>query len=455
MPRIRSIAALGCTLLAGAGCGGGDGASVASSTAIQQPTRAQLDAAGLARFPYAPNASRIDLDAPAFSNPTAITNPLNPVSEVSSAVVLGEVDGRPLRIEITLLPETRFVVWNGKPVECVVSQFVGYLDGRMKEVALDLFAQGDDGAVWYFGEDVFNYGSDGHIADMEGAWLAGRDGPPGMITPDDPAVGDAYRSENIPGLVFEESTVKVVDLTVDGPRGPVSGAFEIDEHHPEGPEVKRWAPGYGEFYTRDGRDYELMALAVPIDALPGAVPPELIRISAAASRIYSGVLDSPQASSAVARIRTDWSAFRTTVVPELLNGHMTDALASLERAVRTDRPLAVRLAAIDVAVAGLDLQLRHRPPEEIDLERLDLQAAMLAVDAEAGNLPAVRSDVANLGWLRDRIAHTLDAADRSLIDTLIVDATTAAGDRDLTAVGELAGSLRDALDSQVALSDAA
>jgi hypothetical protein len=455
MQRIRSIGALGCALIAGAGCDGGDSATVASSTTIRQPTEAQLDAAGLSRFPFAPTAGRIDLDAPSFSNPTEITNPLNPVSEVTSAVVLGEVDGEPLRIEITLLPETRFVVWNGQPVEVVVSQFVGYLDGRMKEVALDLFAQGDDGAVWYFGEDVFNYDDDGHIADMEGAWLAGRDGPPGIITPDDPEVGDAYRSENIPGLVFEESTVKSVDLTVDGPRGPVDGAFEIDEHHPEGPEVKQWAPGYGEFYTRDGQDYELMALAVPIDAVSGATPPQLTRIAVAAARIYSGTPASPTASAEVSRIKADWAAFRDTGVPELLAGHMQDALDSLERAVRAGRPLASRLAAIDVAVAGLDLELRHRPPEQIDLERLDLQAAMLAVDADVGNLPGVRSDVANLDWIRDRIAHTLDDADRSLIDTLIVEATTAAGDEDFAAVSELAGRLRDAIGSQASLRDGA
>ena len=298
------------------GCGGGepDAASTSSTSArsagaqpsngtIPQPTHAQLAASRLASFPFAPKRKRIDLAAPSFSNPTEITNPLNPVSEVTSAVVLGEVDGEALRIEITLLPESRIVEWNGQPVECVVSQFVGYLDGRMKEVALDHFAQSDDGDVWYFGEDVANYADDGHIADMEGAWLAGRDGPPGIITPDDPEVGDAYRSENIPGLVFEESTVKSVDLTVDGPRGPVDGAFEIDEHHPDGPEVKQWAPGYGEFYTRDGRDFELMALAVPIDALPGPVPAELTRISTGAAEIFgaAGPIDWTNASSAMKR----------------------------------------------------------------------------------------------------------------------------------------------------------
>jgi hypothetical protein len=438
---------LGLAMALAIGCGDGANSSGASSTpaTIPQPTHAQLEASGLAKFPFAPRSKRIDLTAPSFSDPTEITNPLNPVSEVTSAVVLGEVDGEALRIEITLLPETRIVEWNGQQVECVVSQFVGYLEGRMKEVALDVFAQSDDGDVWYFGEDVANYADDGHIADMEGAWLAGRDGPPGIITPADPEVGDAYRSENIPGLVFEESTVKAVDVTVDGPRGRVDGAFEIDEHHPDGPEVKQWAPGYGEFYTRDGRDFELMALAVPIDALPGPPPAELTRISAGTAEIFGsdGAIDWKNASSAVDEMSADWASFRTAEVPELLARQMNDALDSLERAVRARNAVDSRLAAIGVAVASLDLQLRHRPPAEIDLARLDLQAATLEIDAAARDLPAVRSDVANLDWIRDRIAHTLDDADRSRIDTLIVEAMGAAGDENFALAGRDAAKMRD------------
>ena len=131
-------------------------------------------------------------------------------------------------------------------------------------------------------------------------------------------------------------------------------------------------------------------------------------------------------------------------MPELLAGHMSDALDSLERAVRARKPVDSRLAAIGVAVASLDLQLRHRPPAEIDLARLDLQAAMLGVDAAAEDLPAVRSDVANLDWIRDRIAHALDDADRSRIDTVIIEAVGAAGDEDLAVVGRSRANARPA-----------
>jgi hypothetical protein len=451
-----SVAAAGFALV---GCDGGGGSGAGATTSqgppaqvsetIPQPPKAQLKASGLAKFPFAPERRRIDLTAPSFSNPTEITNPLNPISEIPSAIVLGEVDGEPLRIEITLLPETRFVEWNGKAVEIRVSQFVAYRDGHMKEVALDLYAQADNGDVWYFGEDVFNYADDGHIADMEGAWLAGRDGPAGIITPANPQVGDAYRSENIPGLVFEESTVTATDETVDGPRGPVSGAFVIDEHHADGPEVKKWAPGYGEFFTRDRKDFEQLALAVPIDALSGPVPGGLERISSAAGEIFDGAapLDWRAAISRVDETVAAWHAFRGPDVPPMLAAQMDDALAALERAVGHRAATDTRLAAVAVAVASLDLQLRHRPPAEIDLARLDLQAALLRVDASAGDLPAVRSDVANLDWIRDRIAHALEPAQLSRIDTELVELVGSTADRDLSMATKTAEELRSAIPS--------
>ena len=73
-----------------------------------------------------------------------------------------------------------------------------------------------------------------------------------MIMPADPKVGNAYRPENIAGLVFEEVTVKEVGKTVAGPRGPIHGAIVTRELHDDGSfEEKVFAPGYGEFFTRE------------------------------------------------------------------------------------------------------------------------------------------------------------------------------------------------------------
>ena len=160
----------------------------------------------------------MDTEAPVFSNPTDITNPLFPISDLAQVIQLGTEAGDTLRVEITLLPETRMIEIDGNQVEAVVSQYVAYGGGRIVEVALDFYAQADDGSVWYLGEEVDNY-DDGEIADNEGTWLAGSDGPPGMIMPADPQVGDVFHPENIPDLVYETVTVLEADQTVDGPRG--------------------------------------------------------------------------------------------------------------------------------------------------------------------------------------------------------------------------------------------
>jgi hypothetical protein len=39
-------------------------------------------------------------------------------------LLAGQVDGQPFRTEVTLLPETRVIEWQGHPVEVLVSQYV-------------------------------------------------------------------------------------------------------------------------------------------------------------------------------------------------------------------------------------------------------------------------------------------------------------------------------------------
>ena len=275
-PKIKILFGTGmATALLLAACGG-DGGS-AESTEIPQPTAAQLKAAELDELPVAPDSERVDLSAPPFSDSTKVTNPLFPISDLHSAILSGKVDGKPFHTETTLLPYTRVIEWSeGQRVETLVSQYVAYLDGRIEEVALDYYAQADDGSVWYFGEDVFNYNEDGVIAHTEGTWLAGKEGPAAMIMPADPRVGDVHRPENIPGLVFEEVEIKTVGKTVDGPLGPVDGAIVGRELHDDGSfSDKTFAPGYGEFFSAHEGDVEAIALAVPTDALDGPPPTEL------------------------------------------------------------------------------------------------------------------------------------------------------------------------------------
>ena len=357
----------------------------------------------------APDSERVDLAEPTFTNPTAVTNPRFPIAELEQVIQLGEEAGAALRIEVTLLPETKVIEWNGQQVETLVSQFVAYEDGQVLEVAVDFFAQADDGAVWYFGEDVANY-VDGVVDNTEGTWLAGKDGPPGMIMPANPQVGDVYRPENILGFVFEEVTVKSVDETVDGPTGPVEGAIIVQERLMDGLlEDKTFAPGYGEFFFAVEAEQEVvdMALAVPPDAVTGDLPAELATISSGVEDISAAVAadDAEAVSAAVDTIAMAWETHRVGDVPLRLEEQMTAFVDTLTAAVDAGDARAMSEAAIDVEHANLDLQLQFRPPADVDEERLELWARQLEVDEAADDAAQIAGDQVVIETIRQRIGQ--------------------------------------------------
>jgi hypothetical protein len=436
-----------------AACSGDSGGSGGADDASAQPAASEADTP---TQPTAPDSQRVDLDTPSFSDPTAVDNPLFPIGELHSAVLLGNEERHPLRIETVLLPEPKVIEVDGQPVETLVSQFVSYVDGRIHEVALDWYAQDDAGNVWYFGEDVFNY-EDGVVADTDGTWIAGEDGPVGMIMPADPQVGQAYRPENIPDFVFEEVVVKAVDLTVDGPRGPVAGAMVGTENHLlEGHfEDKTFAPGYGEFRSGVGANLEALALAVPTDARPGGVPAELETISRGAAHVFAAAEagDWEAATSTLGAMNAAWAAHKATgAVPPLLDVQMSDALDALAGnalvpAVADRNPEGARNGALDVEMAALDLQLQYRPPAEIDLGRFGIWADQVVVDAASDEPDAglIAGDVTSLEWTWDRIAHTLDQADADEVQTQLEELRAAADDEDTAAAAEAAPHLVDTI----------
>lgn len=417
---------------------------LASACADQQPPRQLISQPTIESLPVAAESERVDLALPAFSNPSEITNPLFPVSSQASVLLLGSVEDLPFRTEVTLLPNPRIIEWQGMQVATVVSQYVAFLDGRIEEVAYDYYAQADDGSVWYFGEDVFNF-ADGVIVDTHGTWIAGTDGPAAMIMPAHPQVGDVYRPENIPGFVFEEVTVQSVDETVDGPLGPIEGALLVEELHMDGAtEEKYFAPGYGEFYTSGGGDTEALALAVPTDAVDEPVPDALTTIEAGALDLLAAAEaeDWQAASGWVDDLNAAWDDVATGEVPVLIAPLMTDSLATLADAVGTEDATEAARAAIVVARLGLDLQLRHRPVAEVDLARFGLWAAQMRIDAGEDDSAAVNGDLFSLDYVRDRIQPILDAADATAINVLLEEIQGLVDDGDLPALADAAAELR-------------
>ncbi|MGP3979990.1 hypothetical protein [Streptomyces sp. KR80] len=385
-------------------------------------------------LPIAPQSERVDRGDPEFSRPTKITNPLHPSARIEQAIYGGQVDGKPFRTEVTKLPETKTITWRGEKVQTVVSQYAAFSDGRIQEVALDWFAQADDGSVWYFGEDVFNY-EDGVVADTAGTWIAGDTAPAAMIMPDKPEKGDVYRPENAPGVVFEEVHVKNTAQTVEGPYQPVKGAITVGELHMDGSrEDKIFAPGYGEFAAGTaGGDLEKVSLAIPTDARPGPVPKGLDELSIAVLGAFdtAGKNDRSAAQAAADRLLEAWNGYRSEdEIPELLDRQMSRDIESFGTAAANPGSAEARTAALRVAQNALDLRLRYTSVDTVDQARLQLWARQTATDAAAGDEAAVAGDVTALELIRDRIKDSLAADDAERLDAHLDKLRTAADGKD-------------------------
>jgi hypothetical protein len=386
------------------------------------------------------SGNAVDTERPTFSNPTAVTNPLFPTSETAQVIQLGTEGGRALRVEVTLLPSTRTIEWDGDQVEVVEALYIAYGDGRLLEVTLDFFAQADDGSVWYFGEEVDNY-EGGAVSDHGGAWLAGRDGPPGMIMPADPQVGDVFRPENIPGLVFEEDIVKSTGETVDGPRGPVEGAIRVEEHLMEGTsEQKIWAPGYGEFQIEAGDEMVKVAVAVPIDASSDPAPEALVTLLDQARALFDAATreDHDAISEARAAIEAAWGELEGSDLPPLL----AEQLGAAVEATATEEVAEARQAAVAVFGAALDVELLYEEVATVDRGRLEWWARQLIVDAAAADEAGAASDVASLQAIRRRLPSDLGTAGQVLDDL-----ASAVESGDMDALGSGAEELITALNS--------
>src|SRR5258705_8583272 len=136
----RLVTLAACALVASA-CGDKNPAASADCIKVVEESGQTTDEC----LPIAPDSDRVDLAAPVFSHPTQITNRLHPTSQLQQTIYGGHVDGKPFRTEVSLLPGSRPITWQGKAVDTATIQYIAYLDGRIHEVAIDWYAQADDG----------------------------------------------------------------------------------------------------------------------------------------------------------------------------------------------------------------------------------------------------------------------------------------------------------------------
>jgi hypothetical protein len=373
----------------------------------------------------------VDPLTPEFSEPTTITNPLFPLGELDQVIHLGEQSGQAARVEVTLLPETRVVEWDGGHVETLVAQLVSYADGEVVEVAVAFFAQADDGSVWDFGAEVDQY-TEGVVVANAGSWLAGRDGPPGMVMPMQPQVGDVFRPQDIPGVAYEEVAILSTTERVETAHGTVDGAVLAEVHRTDGTTERRvYVPGYGEFRTEAGDEVLVVAIALPADGRSGSVPAPLADFGSGVTALYDLTPDgkSNELGIPLTELAASLAELEGEAPPRLFD-EVRDTFDVLQAAAQTGVGSSdFRRASCMAALAATDLAGLYRERATTDLQRMRAWARMARVDAEAGARDRLPNDVAILEAIWERTARVpSDAARADVSDALV--ALRGAVDRD-------------------------
>ena len=183
---------------------------------------------------------------PNFTSPTAITNLYLPLASLKQDILEGRKGSETVRVERTLKPGTKTFTVAGQTVIALIMEDRSFVNGELEEVALDYFAQSDDGTVYYLGEDVDIY-QNGQVVSHEGAWLYGVDtNQLGVIMPAHPKLGDRFQAENVPGVTREDDEVVSVSESVTVPAGTYRNCVKIREALYEGQvEYKYYAPDVG------------------------------------------------------------------------------------------------------------------------------------------------------------------------------------------------------------------
>jgi len=110
-------------------------------------------------------------------------------------------------------------------------------DGELVQEAVQYFAQGKDGVVYFFGEDIVDYEGSVATENDDESWTVGDDTmTPGIAMPSTPAtgIGFAYHSVEVPGIAHELSEVKSLNQTGTVEFGDFDNAivvtvYEFDE----------------------------------------------------------------------------------------------------------------------------------------------------------------------------------------------------------------------------------
>ena len=374
------------------------------------PTSAPAAAPTSAAPAAAPtSAAQTTAGAPRFSRPTEITNPFYPVSLIAQSISLGHEGGDPYRTEVTLLPDTKTISWDGQQVTARVSQYISYSNGKLAEVAYDYFAQADDGSVYYLGEDVSNY-EDGKVINHEGSWLAGKDGAPAaLIMPANPQIGQVFNPENHPGVAYETDEVMSLTEKTITPDGPIEQGLLIKETLMDGSiEYKVDVANFGIVESRAEDEQVNLVWLNRTDTKPGTVPAPVSTIEAQVQDIFDMVPggDWEKVAADVAAIDQAWKAYQPQAtsdkVPQLFQEALTGALQRLQTAAAAKEAAGTLQAANQLSAATIDLFTVYYPTTPTDLGWLDMLERQVLLDVAGTDFAAATDSLAKISaiWAR-------------------------------------------------------
>ncbi|MGK2861606.1 MAG: hypothetical protein ACSLE0_06705 [Chitinophagaceae bacterium] len=191
------------------------------------------------------NTYKPEVNNAKFIQSLKITNPYFPVTAGKKYIYEGQTQDGLERIEEQRLTSTKIILG----IPCIIVNFKAFLNGTLIEEAWDWYAQDNEGNVWYFGEDVNNYNSNGSLKDHAGSWQAGVDGAqPGTIMPANVKKGMAYREEYYFNHAEDRAEIIETGLTVTTPMGIFTNCIQTrnwTELEPDLNENKFYAPGIG------------------------------------------------------------------------------------------------------------------------------------------------------------------------------------------------------------------
>lgn len=162
----------------------------------------------------------------------------------------GEENGDKVRLEVSVLRDTEKIsLPDIGTVNTRVVEERESVNGKLVEVSRNFFAictKTDD--VFYFGEDVDIYNSDGTIS-HEGAWRAGeQDALPGIIMPGTFLLGSRYFQEQAPDVAMDRAEHMEMGLGLNTEAGTFDKCVKVLETTPLEPRAeseKTYCPGVG------------------------------------------------------------------------------------------------------------------------------------------------------------------------------------------------------------------